>query len=121
MRSHPATHPTPEQLAKAKRALRKHVKFQRNLWPAKAPAVAITPDQHLDAGALAHRLSNAIHHADDKRTRRARQILASLRRELRHDNTHSLRLWFGDWRACAEAECASLEMAGRAQVRRAAA
>lgn len=88
MRSHPATHPTPEQLATVK-ALRARLK----------KVIAITPEW---------------------RAVRAVRMARNLDAYAKHDRL-GLHLFLADWQEGIEAECASLEMAGRAQVRRKAA
>lgn len=88
MRSHPATHPTPEQLATVK-ALRARLLKAMVGVPAWRRTRAARMIDNLDAYAKAHR--------------------------------GMLHLFLADWQEGIEAECASLEMAGRAQVRRKAA
>lgn len=87
MRSHPATHPTSEQLATVK-ALRARLKKVIAITPEWRAVRAVRMAQNLDAYAKAHR--------------------------------GLLHLFLADWQEGIEAECAALEMAGRAQVRRAA-
>lgn len=84
MRSHPATHPTPEQLATVK-ALRARLKKVIAITPEWRAVRAVRMVRNLDAYAKAHR--------------------------------GMLHLFLADWQEGIEAECASLEMAGREVVR----
>lgn len=84
MRNHPATLPTPEQLATVK-ALRARLVFGMRAAP-KWPSI------------------------------RAKNMLRLLNAHVRHGDRRTLAYFLADWQEGIEAECRSLEWAGRREV-----